>query len=147
MIIPIVLFAFGSWLLYLERELIRLGLASYRWAKTQGEIVDSRNDSFVISGVGGSSGKSGGVPVMYKEFAHEYLYHVDGRAYRCSTYCFGGWADRADARYLIGTSVVVYFNPRRPGEAVLRRGIQLGAIFGIFPIALAVFYFVRSWQA
>ena len=134
----------GVWLLYSSRELIRLGLSSYRWAITEGTIVDSHDDSFTISGIGGTSGSSVDVPVEYKETAHIYEYQVEGRTYRCSNYCFGGWSERLGAAYHIGTKVPVYYDPRHPETAVLRRGIQLGAIFGVVPIGVALFWLLMT---
>jgi hypothetical protein len=125
----------GVWLLYQTRDLIRLGLSSYKWPSTEGTIVDSHDNSFTIAGVDQTS--TGIVPVEYKETAHIYEYCVDGRTYSGSNYCFGAWADSAMAAYLIGTKVPVYYDPRCPEVAVLRRGLQLGAVVGVLPIAAA----------
>lgn len=122
----------GIWLLYIERNLIRLGLASYQWARTEGTIVDSLDNSFTIAGVNNTN--SGVVPVKYDETAHVYEYVVGDRTYRCDTYCFGGWADNAGAAYLIGTKVPVYYDPKHPEMAVLSRGLKFGAVFGLIPL-------------
>jgi len=132
-IIILGLAGFGAWVLYDARDLIRLGLSSYRWARTEGMIVDSHDDSFTIPGINQTN--TGVVPVEYKETAHIYEYQVDGRTYRCGTYCFGGWSERAQAAYLIGAKVPVYYDPEHPEVAVLRRGLQPGAVFGIVPLA------------
>src|SRR2546427_8006146 len=124
-IVFVALLGFGAWLLYGARDLIGLGLSSYKWPSTEGTIVDSRDDSFAIAGIDRTS--TGVVPVEYKESVHDYVYEVAGQMYRCSTYCFGGWADRAGAAYLIGTKVPAYYDPKRPAVAVLRRGLQFGA--------------------
>jgi hypothetical protein len=84
----IALIVCGVWLLCSTRDLIRLGLASYKWSKTEGTIVDSQDNSFTIEGIDRTS--TGVVPVEYKETAHLYEYVVDGRTYRSSSYCFGG---------------------------------------------------------
>jgi hypothetical protein len=125
----------GIWLLYGERDLIRLGLSSYRWATIEGTVVDSKEDSFVMPGIDHTS--AGVVPVEYNETVHFFEYVVDGRTYRSNTYCFGGWADSAGAAYLIGTKVPVYYDPRHPEGAVLKRGLQFGALFGLLPIGAA----------
>ncbi len=143
-IIFVALLGFGVWLLYSARKLIRLGLSSYRWASAAGTIVDSRDHSFTIAGMGGTSGTSPDVPVEYKETVHDYVYEVGGRMYRCSTFCFGGWAESATAAYLIGTQVPVYYDPKRPEVAVLRRGVQFGAIVGVVPIAGAFLWLFLS---
>jgi len=138
----VALMGIGLWLLYDSRELIRLGLSSYKWANTEGMIVDSHDDSFTIDGIDRTG--TGIVPVEYKETAHVYEYQVEGRTYRCSTYCFGGYTERATAAYLIGTKVPVYYNPKHPEIAVLRRGLQFGAIFGVVPIAGAFLWLFWS---
>ncbi len=143
-IVFVALLGFGAWLLYGARDLIRLGFASYKWSKTEGTIMDSRDASFTISGVGGSSGESYGVAVQYKETAHDYVYEVAGQIYRCSTYCFGGHAENATAAYAIGAKVTVHYDPKHPEVAVLRRGIQFGAVFGLVPIGVAFLWLFRS---
>lgn len=127
------LLGFGAWLLYGARELIRLGLSSYRWVKVEGTIIDTHDDSFTIPGV--TQNLTGVGPVEYKETAYYYEYLVNGRTYRCDTFCFGGWSEKAEASYLIGTKVPVYYDPNHPEMAVLRQGLQFGAVFGILPIA------------
>jgi hypothetical protein len=144
-IVFLVLLGFGIWLLYSTRDLIRLGLSSYTWSSTEGTIVDSRDDSFTIPGIDRTS--TGIVPVEYKETAHDYVYEVGGHMYRCSTFCFGGWAERAGAAYLIGTKVPVYYDPKHPEVAVLRRGLQFGAIFGAVPIAAALLWLFLTIRA
>jgi hypothetical protein len=134
----IALIVCGVWLLYTTRGLIRLGLSSYRWPKTDGTIVDSEDNSFTIEGIDSTS--AGVRPVQYNETIHLYEYVVDGRTYRSSTYCFGGWADSAGAAYLIGTKVPVYYDPQHPKVAVLKRGLQFGSLFGLFPIGAAFFW-------
>lgn len=143
MVIFLGLVGCGVWLLYITRDLIQLGLSSYWWAQAEGIIVDSHDDSFAIAGVDRSS--TGIAPVQYKETAHVYEYLVDGRTYRCSTYCFGGWAERAGAAYLIGTKVPVYYDPKRPERAVLKRGLQFGAVFGLVPISVGILWALFVW--
>ena len=138
------LLGWGIWLIYGARDLIRLGMASYRWSSTEGTVIDSRDASFTISGVGGTSGESYGVPVEYKETVHEYVYEVAGQVYRCSTYCFGGWVENATAAYAIGTKVTVHYDPKHPEVAVLRPGVQVGAVFGIVPIGAAFLWLFLS---
>ena len=136
----VALLGIGAWLHYGHRDLIRLGLSSYKWQKTEGTILDSRDDSFSIPGIDRTS--TGVVPVEYKETVYDYVYEVAGKMYWCNTYSFGGWADRACAAYLIGTKVPVYYDPKHPEVAVLRRGLQPGAVFGLIPIGAAVFWFL-----
>lgn len=143
LLVILALLGLGIWLLYGMRDSIRLGLSSYKWQKTEGTIIDSHDDSFSIAGIDRTS--TGVVPVEYKETVHDYVYEVAGRMYRCSTYCFGGgWAERAGAVYLIGTKVPVYYDPKHPEVAVLRRGLQFGAVFGIVPIGAAFLWLFLS---
>jgi hypothetical protein len=136
-IIIIAAFAgFGVWLLYANPELIRLGLLSYRWATTEGTIVDSIDNSFVSAGITRNFGIG---PVQNNETTHVFEYVVDGRPYRSSAFCFGNYLDIAGAAYLIGTKVPVYYDPKHPEMAVLKRGIQIGAIMGIVPLGIAIF--------
>ncbi len=142
-----VLFGFGAWLLYGARDLVRLGFASYKWQKTEGTIIDSHDDSFTLTGIDRNYGISA---VKYKETVHDYVYEVAGQMYKGNTYCFGGWAETSGAAYLIGTRVPVYYDPKQPERAVLRPGLQLGAIFGLVPIAAAliwIFFSRWDWQS
>ncbi len=137
----VALIGLGLWLLYLSREPIRFGLASYKWATADGIIVDSYDDSFTTDGL--DSTGTGIVPVTNKATGHLYEYQVQGRMFRSSTYCFGGHVDDAGAAYLIGTPVKVYYDPHDPQRAVLKRGIQFGALFGIMPLAGGIFMALR----
>jgi hypothetical protein len=141
-IVFVALLGFGAWLLYGARDLVRLGLSSYKWPTAEGTIVDSRDNSFTIAGIDWTG--TGVVPVEYKETVHDYVYEVAGHMYRCSTYCFGGWAENATAAYAIGTKVSVYYDPKHPEVAVLRRGLQFGAVFGVVPIGAAFVWLFLS---
>jgi hypothetical protein len=136
-IVIVALASFGVALLYATRELNRIGLSSYRWATTEGTIVDSLDNSFVTAGLTRDYGVG---PVRYMETTHVYEYVVDGHPYRSSVYCFGTWMDKTEAVYLIGTKLPVYYDPKHPERSVLRRGLQFGAIFGIVPIGIAILF-------
>lgn len=138
-------FAFGVWLLYLERDLIRLGLASYKWASTEGTIISSHDDSFTIAGIDRTGTGIG--PVRYDQMAYTYVYQVNGHTYQCSTFCFGGWSKKMSAAFLPGTKVPVYFDPEHPEVAVLRPGLQFGAIFGVVPIGAAFLWLFVYWSS
>jgi hypothetical protein len=127
----------GIWLLYSERELLRLGFASYRWKRTDGTIIDYSDDSFTIPGIVNITGV--GV-VRYQETAYTYQYVVDRHHYHSKTYCFGGWAEKAEALYHKHEQIQVYYDPKHPEIAVLRRGVQIGPLLGLFPIGGAILY-------
>jgi hypothetical protein len=129
--------ALGIWVLFSSRDLIRQALASYRWMDTEGTIIDSSDDSFIAPGIDRTS--TGIVPVTYKETAHVYEYHVEGRTYHCSTYCFGAHVDLAEAAFLIGSKVRVYYDPRDPRRAVLKRGLLPTMFMGPALLAAAIY--------
>jgi len=133
----IVLAALGFCVLWTSRNLIRQALASYKWLSTEGVIVDSLDDSFATPGLNRTN--SGIVDVTYKETAHVFEYQVDGHTYRSSTYCFGAYAERAEAAFHVGSNVKVYYDPRDPNSAVLRRGLQPSMFFGPALLAGALY--------
>jgi len=92
--------------------------------------VDTRDESFLTSGLTGSAGTGVG-DVYWKETAHCYTYVVGGRSYYSKNYCFGGWSERVAASYCVGERVTVFYDPRDPGQAVLKRGVTFGALFGL----------------
>jgi hypothetical protein len=135
--IMILFAALGGWVLYGSRHLIRQAFTSYKWSTTEGTIVDSSDDSFTTAGIDRTS--TGIVPVTYHETAHVYEFQVDGRTYRSSTYCFGAHSERAGAAFLIGSKVKVYYDPRDPQSAVLKRGLQPSMLLGPFFLAVALY--------
>lgn len=131
----------GVWLLFDAREAIRLGFSSYSWPRVEGLIIDSSDKSFTLPGIDQTS--AGVKSVGYKEVSHVYRYCVGNQTYYGDKFCFGGWAENATAAYHTGTVVPVYYDPRRPQMAVLRRGLQPSAVFGVLPLAggLTMFFF------
>ena len=129
--------AFGGWVLFSSRALIRQALASYKWRVTEGNIIDSSDDSFTTAGL--NRWNAGVGPVTYNETAHVYEYLVEGRLYRSSVYCFGAHVEQAEAAFLIGSKVKVYYDPRDPQRAVLKRGLQPSMFLGPFLLATALY--------
>ena len=109
--------AIASWFVFRDRRQSRAALA---WPSTDGRIVESVVEEKHLPG---------DRPNMRFAPRIAYEYSVDGRAYRSERVAFGDvfWslapqAARAKvARYPRGAQVTVYFNPRRPQEAVLER--------------------------
>jgi len=127
---------FGLWVLYSERSLIRQAISSYRWLTTDGVIVDYTDASFTTAGIDRNFGIS---PVTYKETKYAYEYKVNEHIYRSSTYCFGAHVEQARAAFLIGTKVRVYYDPKDPQNAVIKRGIQLSMFLGPLLIGTALY--------
>ena len=105
------------------------GLASRHWVSTAGEVLSSRIEE--------SSGYEGDTvfrPVI------EYRYQVDGQHYEGDRLCFGSESVSAVERYSPGSTVAVYYDPVRPGNAVLEPGprwdnlllIVIGGVFTVF---------------
>jgi hypothetical protein len=128
--------ALGFWVLFSSRDLIRQALASYRWATTEGVIVDLTDASFTTPGLT----RIGGIgEVAYHEVTHVYEYQVGGQTYQSSNYCFGAHIERAEAAFSAGTKVKVYYDPLDPKNAVLRRGLQPSLFLGPFWLGTALF--------
>src|SRR5205809_920284 len=89
-----------------------------------GDAVDSLRSAFgKPHDVGGTSRRHRAPRIWYE-------YQVEGRRYRSSTYCFGVHVERAEAAFLIGSKVRVYYDPKDPQRAVLKRGLQPSMILG-----------------
>jgi hypothetical protein len=109
--------AIAGWFVFRDRRQRRAALS---WPATTGRIVESRVEPKTLPG---------DRPTIRFAPRIAYEYSVDGRAYRSGRVAFGDvfWslapqAARAKvARYPRGAQVTVYFNPRRPQEAVLER--------------------------
>jgi len=110
--------AIAAWFVFRDR---RKTLAALNWPSTEGRIVESAVDAKRLPG---------DRPNVRFAPRIAYEYSVDGRRYRSEHIAFGAtsWslapqAARATvARYPSGRSVTVYYNPKRPEEAVLHRG-------------------------
>jgi hypothetical protein len=135
----------GLWLLYISRDLIWHGLSSYWWSRTEGKIVKSKPVAFAVPGTPGDGRSRSWIPALqYCETDYSYVYVVESKAYRSSTYCFGGWMDRAGAEYSRREKVTVYYDPRYPGMSVLKRGIKFSAVFGLIPVMMGILWVILS---
>ena len=109
--------AVAGWFVFRDRRRSR---AAQAWPGTAGRILQSRVEAKTLPGDRPSTR-------FAPQIAYEYV--VDGRTYRSEHIAFGKvfWSlapQRAAAkvaRYPAGAQVTVYFNPRRPEEAVLER--------------------------
>ena len=115
--------------------------ASRAWPSTPGRVTGS--------GVEESSGSEGGT--VYRAAVH-YTYAIGGREFNNNRRVFGdtvsssnrGAAERAAARFVVGSTAPVYYNPANPQDAVLERtsgvaGLMfgLGALFLVLGCGLA----------
>lgn len=118
------------------------------WPTTSGRIVSSRVGSYEKRvGGGGQTGK------LYRFYSAvvEYAYTVKDRQYHSTQLSFGaqdsttakGPADAKAARYPEGSEVVVHYEPRNPGNAVLEVKAALNwLVWTIAAACLALtFYF------
>lgn len=99
--------------------------------------MDSADDSFITPGLNRTF--SGIEDVTNRETRHFYEYLVDGRKYRSGTYCFGAHVERAEAAFAVGSVVKVYYDPRDPKVAVLKRGLQPSVLLGPALLAAALY--------
>ncbi len=117
--------------LFTMREVSR----SRGWAETSGRVIASNINQFTNKGT-----------TTYRPLIM-YSYAVSGIRFMSSRIAFHslGSRDRAEAtritaRYPIGTSVDVFYDPQNPEQAVLERGgnpwlpIIVGGIFSMFAV-------------
>lgn len=130
--------AFGALLILVSLRNAWRGSASRRWPQAPGRITRS----FVLIGDDGEDGETYTPRI-------EYEYQVEGTNYRGTVLQqgrIGSWsrkrAERIIAPYSPGASVVVFFDERRPANAVLLPGTSWGnlavALAGLVFLACAV---------
>jgi hypothetical protein len=110
--------AIAGWFVFRDRRQRRAALS---WPATTGRIVESRVEPKTLPG---------DRPTIRFAPRIAYEYAVHDRAYRSERIAFADafWslapqgAAATVARYPAGAEVTVYYNPRRPEEAVLERG-------------------------
>lgn len=136
-----VFFLVGGILLFIAIRNRQKSSASMSWPSVPGTITASavRENS--------STDEDGHESTTYSP-AVEYEYLVNNQAYKGKriNYGVGSSSNRAAAqkevdRFLPGMAVTVYYNPEKPGEAVLDRKIvssKAGLIIGIVFLVLTV---------
>ena len=110
--------AIAAWFVFRDR---RRNRAARAWPGIAGRIVESRVEAKTLPG---------DRPTIRFAPRIAYEYAVSDRTYRSERIAFGEvfWslapqgAAAKVARYPAGAEVTVYYNPRRPEEAVLERG-------------------------
>lgn len=116
--------------------------ASQSWMGAQGKVTES----FVHEST--STDSDGHTSTDYKPKVH-YIYSVNGREYECNRINFGGGstsrakAQSVIAQYPIESSVIVYYDPQNPKQAVLERTTQGGwlqIIVGVILIITGIYF-------
>ena len=130
----------GSLVLFSERKLIWQAISSYRWLSTEGIVVDSSDASFTTAGVDRYTSVG---TTKWSETKHVYEYQVAGKVYQTSTYCFGAYVERASAAFLIGSNIRVYYDPKHPSNAVVKRGLQPSMLIGPMLLAAGALMFAQ----
>jgi hypothetical protein len=110
--------ALAAWFVFRDQRRARAALS---WPATTGRVVESRVEPKSLPG---------DRPTIRFAPRIAYEYAVHDRAYRSERIAFAEafWslapqgAAAKVARYPVGAEVTVYYDPRRPAEAVLERG-------------------------
>ncbi|WP_319522566.1 DUF3137 domain-containing protein [uncultured Desulfosarcina sp.] len=113
----------------------RTSLASKSWPSVTGNIVQSE-----IEKQTSTSGEGANKKTTVKEYPKiAYQYNIDGKTYKSGKISFGstGNAKKVVSRYPQGKTVPVYYNPDKPGQAVLVPG---NPEFNYVPYFFAVFF-------
>lgn len=121
-----------AWLLHLRVQ------ATESWPTARGEIIEASVEREASSSMNNKSAT----------FAPKirYRYEVNGRQYTSNTIMLGGTLDTSSRdraaervqRWPVGTTVPVFYNPRRPQQSCLERKSE-----GIwFTVAIGAFFFV-----
>ncbi len=123
----------------------RQAAAAAQWPQATGRIVRSETESYLSQ-----TGRSGGGGARLYEPVIEYAYTVDGGEYHSTQVRFGGrlatgargGADKAVARYPVGSPVQVLYDPANPANAVLEAKAAL-TVPGL--VLMAVFFGLAAY--
>ncbi len=135
--------AIAAWILYTYFQQRRAAGESAGWPATQGKIVLST----VMTSTTRHRTDSGMWVERTSYFPKvRYEYSVLGKAYTGERIAFGAAkghsapadAEKVLARYPVGATVTVYYNPRDPAEAVLEREMRGGAFLLFVGLAFAL---------
>lgn len=132
--------ALGFFLIAYSQRSRQLAQVSQRWPQAQGQIVRAEVEMSV-------SHDSDGRSIQRYYPMVEYAYTMGGQTYTSRRIAFGATntygrvaeAARELARYPLGQSVPVYYDPARPTEAVLERkahGVATAWVAGVFCMLL-----------
>ena len=133
------LLAFGAWFAGLSAWDLGRGLLTLRWPAVSGRVLETGARHW-------PGFRSGYAPTV------RYAYEVAGRQLDGSRLRFGPQALRGSERkarqalggLAPGAEVVIYYNPRRPGDAVLRQGVTRGTLWFLLVGAFLITIGLRS---
>ena len=128
------MFLVGAGLLIYALKNRHKAAASAAWPQATGRVISANIEQRISHGKHGTH--------HYYEPVIEYEYNVAGTAFHSNRLAFGsvsggrGRAEQTLARYAPGLTVVVYYNPENPAEAVLEREAK----GGLLPIIIGVMF-------
>ncbi|MEO6741275.1 MAG: DUF3592 domain-containing protein [Chthoniobacteraceae bacterium] len=147
MFLHIVLFFavfFGGFIAIIVTVKMREVRAAARWPSVLGEIISSKSSAKTVTTHHATSDENED-KVEKRNFARiTYRYTVGGKQYTCSRLSIGEDLGNDDVRgklerYPKGRTVEVFYNPEKPGKAVLERGLPDGcAKAGLLGVALLI---------
>lgn len=120
---------------------IRRAASARSWPSVDGVITRSEAEHVVERDSDGTSES------WHFRVAYEYV--VEGRKHVGIIFSTSamevntkGWVHRKVAKYPVGSSVTVFYNPERPSDSAIDRSIGLGSILGyLFILALGLICF------
>ncbi|WP_281492150.1 DUF3137 domain-containing protein [Desulfosarcina cetonica] len=134
--VGVVLFpAIGIVIAVFSYSAYQTSLASKSWPTVSGSIIRSEIEKRIsTSGEGANKKKT---VKEYPKVTYQYL--IDGKTYKSGKISFSstGNAKQVVARYPVGKSVPVYYNPEKPKQAVLIPG---GSKFNYVPYFFSAFF-------
>ncbi len=135
----LVLALLGAGLLVMGWLQFRKVQASRSWPYTPGRILSSKIDSVTTRGNQDEADQTSFCPAI------QYEYFVDSQRYLGSRIAFVGksysrrkQAEEALSAFQVGASVWVFFDPARPGQAVLERKASGGTIWMVLGGAIVL---------
>ena len=138
----IILFLFGAFLLFLFAQEWLMGFASVNWQTTQGKIISSKA---VVCRSKHSLVDNYVADIIYEYSVSDVLYSSRNITYSMdSSVVYCGNAEKMMKQYPVGMSVLVYYEPEKPKNSVLRpggtnfTGIGISLVMLIFGIKLFV---------
>lgn len=135
---------FGGFLAIVITAKLREVRAASRWPSTQGEIISSKSSSKTVTTHHATYDENED-KVEERNFARiTYKYAVGGKQYTGSRVSIGEDMGNDDVRgrldrYPKGRTVEVFYNPEKPGKAVLERGLPAGCTkAGLYGVLLLI---------